>query len=98
MKLDIRRFAIAVATVWAIAGLVCAFAFKTAPAAYTGAANFLLHADMYRVTRAVGWGELGLGGDNVVGPRGLSRRRLSRALQRSPRLETEVFVGCRAWR
>ena len=34
MRLEAGRFAVAIATVWAIAGLVCAFVFKTAPAAY----------------------------------------------------------------
>lgn len=58
MRLDVGRFAVAVATVWAIAGLVCAFVFKTAPAAYAAGANFLLHSDMYRGDRTVGWGEL----------------------------------------
>ena len=58
MKLDVGRFAAAVATVWAAAGLVCAFVFKTAPATYAAGANFLLHTDMYGTARVVGWGEL----------------------------------------
>lgn len=58
MKLDVRGFAFAVANVWAVAGLLCAAVFKVAPGAYTGAANFLLHTDMYRTSRVVGWGEL----------------------------------------
>ena len=58
MKLEVRGFAFAVANVWAVAGLVCAVVFKLAPNAYAGAANFLLHTDMYRTSRVVGWGEL----------------------------------------
>ena len=58
MKLEVRGFAFAVANVWAVAGLLCAVVFKLAPDAYAGAANFLLHTDMYRTSRVVGWGEL----------------------------------------
>lgn len=58
MRLDVRRFAVAVATVWAVGSLICAFVFKTAPDAYEGTANFLVHTDMYRAVRTVGWGEL----------------------------------------
>lgn len=60
MRLDVGRFAVAVATVWAAAGLVCGLVYKAAPAAYAGAANFLLHTDMYGTTRALGWGQLAL--------------------------------------
>ena len=58
MKLNAMKFAMAVASVWATAGLVCAIVYKLAPNAYAGAANFLLHTDMYRATHVVGWGEL----------------------------------------
>ena len=47
-----------VRAVWAIAGFLCAVLFKTAPEAYAGGANFLLHTDMYRTVPTVGWGEL----------------------------------------
>jgi hypothetical protein len=58
MKLDAGRFAVAVANVWAAAGLTCALIYKATPEVYARAANFLLHSDMYRATRVVGWGEL----------------------------------------
>jgi hypothetical protein len=58
MKLNAGKFAMAVASVWAVAGLFCAIVFKAAPEAYARAANFLLHTNMYRPVRTVGWGEL----------------------------------------
>ena len=58
MKLEVRNFAIAVANVWAGAGLVCAVVFKLAPTAYADGANFLLHTDMYKISRAIGWAEV----------------------------------------
>jgi len=58
MKLDVMKCSIAVASVWAVAGLICAVVYKLAPNAYAGAANFLLHTDMYSATRVVGWGDL----------------------------------------
>lgn len=58
MRLDAVRFAVAVANVWAAAGLVCALTYKAAPEAYARAANVLVHSDMYRATRVVGWGEV----------------------------------------
>ena len=60
MKLDPGRFAVAIATVWASAGLVCGLIYKAAPETYARAANFLLHTDIYQSTRILGWGELGL--------------------------------------
>jgi len=58
MKLDPGRFAIAVANTWGVAGLICALSYKGSPENYARAANFLLHTDMYRATRLVGWEEL----------------------------------------
>ena len=58
MRLDAVRFAVAAANVWAAAGLVCALIYRVAPEAYARAANVLLHSNMYRATRVVGWGEL----------------------------------------
>ena len=58
MKLDSGRFAVAVATVFTVAGAFCALLFKLAPDAYYRSANFLLHSGMYQATRPVGWGEL----------------------------------------
>jgi hypothetical protein len=58
MKLDARCFSIAFASTWTIGGLLCAWVFKAAPAFYYKAANLLLHSDMYRPGREVGWGEL----------------------------------------
>lgn len=58
MKLDAGRFAVAVATVWAAAGLVCALVYKAAPEAYARTANFLLHTDMYSATKVLGFREL----------------------------------------
>ncbi len=58
MKLDAARFAIAVANVWAAAGLICGLFYKAAPAAYARGAHFLLHTDMFMSTRALGWGGL----------------------------------------
>ncbi|HET9327325.1 MAG TPA: DUF5676 family membrane protein [Candidatus Eisenbacteria bacterium] len=60
MKLDTGRFAIAVGTIWAAAGLICGLVYKIAPESYARTANFLLHSDMYRATRVFGWGELAL--------------------------------------
>lgn len=60
MKLGAGRFGVAVATVWAAAGLICGLIYKAAPESYARAANFLLHTDMYDSTRALGWGELAL--------------------------------------
>lgn len=58
MKLNAMRFAVAVANVWAIAGLICGLFYRGAPQAYARGANFLLHTDMFTSTRAFGWGEL----------------------------------------
>lgn len=58
MTLDARRFAIAVADVWAAAGLLCAVLYKLASGAYARGANVLLHTDMYKPSRVPGWGEL----------------------------------------
>ena len=58
MKLDAQRFAIAVANIWAAAGLLCAVLYKLVPDTYARGANFLLHTDMYRPGRVPGWGEL----------------------------------------
>lgn len=58
MKLHTIHFAVAVANVWAIAGLICGLFYKGAPEAYARGANFLLHSDMFTSTRAFGWGEL----------------------------------------
>ena len=58
MKLNTVRFAVAVANVWAIAGLICGLFYKAAPQAYARGPNFLLHSDMFTSTRAFGWGEL----------------------------------------
>lgn len=58
MELKAVRFAVAVANVWTIAGLICGLFYKAAPQAYARGANLLLHTDMYTSTRALGWGEL----------------------------------------
>lgn len=58
MRLNTVRFAVAVANVWAIAGLICGLFYKGAPQVYARGANFLLHTDMFTATRAFGWGEL----------------------------------------
>ena len=58
MKLDAGRFAVAVATAWAAAGLICALIYKAAPEAYARTANFLLHTDMYSATKVLSFGEL----------------------------------------
>ena len=58
MKLNAVKFGMAVASVWAAAGLICGVGYKLAPDLYSRTANFLLHTDMYQATRFVGWGEL----------------------------------------
>ena len=58
MKLDAGRFAVALASVWAVAALVCAVMYKAAPDSYARFANFLVHSDMFQATRAFGWGEV----------------------------------------
>jgi hypothetical protein len=58
MKLDAARFAMAVATTWAVAGLLCGLIYKASPEIYNRGANFLLHSEMYRSTQTLGWGEL----------------------------------------
>ena len=58
MKLEAGRFAVAVASTWAVAGLICGLIYKVSPQSYNQGANFLLHSEMYRSTQALGWGEL----------------------------------------
>ena len=58
MKLDAGRFAIAVASTFSVAGLICGLIYKASPQSYNRAANALLHTDMYRTLQPLGWGEL----------------------------------------
>ena len=58
MKIDAGRFAVASASVFSLAGLLCALYYKASPQGYASGANFLLHTDMYSSTRPFEWGEL----------------------------------------
>ena len=54
-ELNSIRFAIATATAWSVAGVLCGVFYIVAPEQYAAGANFLLHSDMFTSTRALGW-------------------------------------------
>ena len=58
MKIVAGKFAVASASVFALAGLLCALYYRTSPQGYASGANFLLHTDMYSSTRPLEWGEM----------------------------------------